>query len=384
MASTVSADCGDRLGERLVGLDLLRAFAVLCVLFAHGGYFLFALWPVYDVYAFAGWLGTDLFFALAGFLLCAQLVVSPPRTIADIARWWVWRGWRVLPLFWAALVLHMLIAVFALAPPRAGDVLALASLTQNLAWPHPAFFGEAWNLPVLVLWFLLAPLLAYVVGTTRRPVAAYALGLLLWCIAGIALRAWWVAEGAESWDAEVRKIVVARLDACAYGGLAACLWVALRGRAEVLASIVAVIAWSLAALGFFLLPRDTSELAQIGLFVLCGVGGAAGALACLRVKRLPHVAAVLARWSYPLYLLNMPLLFAMAAVGLGQDSDPVSGAWRFLLWFGGACVLAAFAHRYVEAPLIAARSRRLAAPYGGSATASTNRRTATAGRDRTG
>lgn len=46
--------------DREPGLDALRAFAVLLVLFAHGGWFLYAAFPHFDLHAVTGWIRTDL------------------------------------------------------------------------------------------------------------------------------------------------------------------------------------------------------------------------------------------------------------------------------------------------------------------------------------
>ena len=345
------------------------------MLFAHGGYFLFAAWPHYDAYAFAGWFGTELFFALAGFLLVAQLLAQPPRSGRDIPRWWCWRAWRVLPLFWLALALHVLLAWLADNAPgieAAGFIL----LAQNLAWTHPAFFGEAWNLPVLMLFFLVAPVLARIAGFSKNTTSRMAWLLLGWIVAGIAVRAVWVLQTEPLWDADIRKIVLSRLDACVYGGLAACLarQIGRMCSGTVITALLACSAWSIATAGFFLLPRDASVVAGVGLFVLAGAGSAFAVMASLgRARATSRVTAALARWSYPLYLVNMPMLFAMALLGFGQGSDATQGVLRFIVWLVLSIALAAVVHRFVEAPLIAARARRLRHPVDASATRATIR-----------
>ena len=360
---------------RLPGLDGLRAFAALCVLFAHGGYFLFAAWPSYDAYAFAGWFGTELFFALAGFLLVAQLLARPPTSGGEIRRWWRWWVWRVMPLFWLALALHVLLARLASDAPGI-DAASFVVLAQNLAWPHPAFFGEAWNLPVLMLFFLVVPVLARIAGTSSNGTSRMAWLLAGWIVAGIAVRAVWVLQTEPLWDADIRKIVLSRLDACVYGGLAACLAAQVgqtRNRTAI-AGLLALLLWSIAAAGFFLLPRDASIVAGIGLFALAGAGSALAVLASgERDRAASRATAALARWSYPLYLINMPVLLAMTLLDFGQSGDATSGAVRFIVWLALSIAFAAAVHRFVEAPLIAARTRRLARPGDASAAPATTR-----------
>ncbi|MBB5209400.1 acyltransferase family protein [Chiayiivirga flava] len=335
------------------GLDTLRAAATIAVLLAHGGYFLFAAFPHYDFYAFAGWFGTELFFALAGYLLTAQLLHAPPRDVRAVARWWVWRAWRVLPLFWCALALHVVLAWRAGTSQDTG-ALAYAALVQNLAWVHPAFFGEAWNLPVLLLFFFAAPVLVWCCGgSTARVRVGLSIGL---CIA-IALRWWWVMQFDPPWDAGVRKIVVPRLDACLYGALLACV-----AHARVASQrwrLAAFGGWVVAAVAVTQLARDADDIARVGLFVLCGIAGACTVAAVSSNTHTPRPLAALARWSYPLYLLNMPVLLVMAMLGLGQTADLMQALLRFVLWLAASIALAALVHRAVEQPLLRARARRL-------------------------
>lgn len=357
------------LPDRIQGLDALRALAAIAILFAHGGYFLFALLPIYDLYAFSGWLGTELFFALAGYLLTRQLIASPPRDIGDVTRWWAWRAWRILPLFWGALALHVLLATTGGAMPGI-EVAIFIPLAQNLAWTHPATFGEAWNLPVLVLFFLAAPVIVALLRMRHDDVRRMQQTLVILIVFAIIARTAWVVWLDPLWDADVRKIVLSRLDACLYGALAAC--VVARAASLRIASttsthplrwpIAAAAIWAAAALGFALLPRDTSNIARIGLFVLSGAAGACTVAAFLAYRRTARPLAALARWSWPLYLLNMPVLIAMAQLGFGQTADATSSLLRFTVWLIVSIALAALVHRVIEQPLLRARARRLARP----------------------
>lgn len=353
------------------GLDTLRALAAIAVLLAHGGYFLFAALPIYDLYAFAGWLGTELFFTLAGYLLTTRLLDRPPPTMRDITRWWLWRAWRILPLFWCALALHVTLSMLAKTPAGI-EAASFIPLAQNLAWTHPAWFGEAWNLPVLMLFFLAAPvavaLLRLHPGDTHRLQRAALIALML----AIAARCIWVWTTDPAWDAGVRKIVLPRLDACLYGALLACI-VHRAGNnlfartTQTHRRATAAVAWIAAATAFALLPRDTSDLARIGLFVLSGIAGACTIAAFLDAHPTPTPLAALARWSYPLYLLNMPVLIAMAMFGFGQTADIPNALLRFIWWLVASIALAALVYRLVERPLLRARARRLVAPAGSAA-----------------
>src|SRR3954447_19387144 len=63
--------------ERQPGLDLLRAIAIVIVVFYHAGLFGFTL-PG-NVHRF-GWVGVDLFFVLSGYLIGGQLLAQIVRS----------------------------------------------------------------------------------------------------------------------------------------------------------------------------------------------------------------------------------------------------------------------------------------------------------------
>jgi peptidoglycan/LPS O-acetylase OafA/YrhL len=336
------------------GLDGLRAAAALLVLFGHGGYFLFAALPRFELYALTSWIGTEIFFALGGFLVARAVLEAAADHIDGALRYTAWRLWRILPLFWLFLGVHVLL-VLAAGRALPESLGAYPLLLQNAAWPHPAFFGEAWNLPLFVSFSLLMPGLA--LGLAPRPDArrwiAGVLGLLL--LLGIALRAVWVFEQQPDWDEGVRKIVVARIDACLYGALLAVL---LAGRGFALsrraAAMVAIPALAVACALYLLLPINDSELSRIGAFVASGIGAAALCATCRGlIFPAPRVAAALARWSYALYLVNMPMLFGLTLLGLGQAPDAIQAVLRFVLWLLATLIVAAAVHRWIERPLLA-------------------------------
>ena len=356
--------------QRDPGLEALRALAALLVLFAHGGYFLYAALPHYDTFALAAWLGTDAFFALSGFLVARHLLSEPPRHVGEAARYALWRAWRILPLFWLALLLHLALAHLG-GRPVPDSLLSYVTLTQNLAAPQSAFFGEAWSLPLLMLMSIAAPGMAMSVRQLGGGARAFAALFALLLLVGIALRLAWIQAFDPTWDEGVRKVLATRLDACAYGALAACLiWarhplMASRGRNLVFAAL----ALGVAGTGFLLLPRDSSDLARAGLFVASGLGAA---LACAGVAGVERKSSPLLRWlaqiSFALYLVNMPVLFALELAGLGQSADALQGAGRFVLWLAATLMVAAALHHFVERPLLAWRNRVLSA-----ATSATNR-----------
>jgi len=317
---------------RHAGLDLLRLSAAALVLFAHGGTLLFPALPVYDLYLLAGWLGTELFFALSGFLVVGMLLSTPPTRLADASAFAATRLWRVLPAFWLFVVVNL--ALWWIVRGEWPERLWTYPLLLQNSWAvHPAFFGEAWNLPVLALFWLLAPLLA--IWATTRPDRRRALrnALVALALVGLAIRSGAVVAFEPAWDAGVRKLLPLRLDACAWGGVLACWWARRPPPAHV--SQVALIGLTTGV--FWLLPLDSSAFARTGLFTLVGLA-CAMPLPWLCRGASGKALGSAARAGFLLYLVNMPLLQLGLLGGLGTlGSVPAFMAWLIacLLMVGG-------------------------------------------------
>jgi len=319
---------------RHAGLDALRLLGAALVLLAHGAIFLFPLLPVYDVWLGLGWVGVEVFFALSGFLLTCAVLRAPPSTMAQALAITRARLARTWPLFVGLIALNA--GLWWLAtddlPAR---LWAYPLLLQNSWATHPAFFGEAWNLPLLALYWLVIPLLA--VGLQRRaePRRALRNAFIALALLGLALRLGLVLWAAPEWDLGIRKWLPTRLDACAFGGLLAC-W-AVRAPSANQRAQVALIGGLLLVLTlglFAALPLDR-PFAGAALFTLIGLA-LAMPLPWLCRGVSPAWLAASARAGFALYLINMPLIHGMLLFG----PNPLSPLAGFSLWLLASVLLA--------------------------------------------
>ncbi|GAC1545952.1 MAG: acyltransferase [Myxococcales bacterium] len=174
--------------QRLVGLDHLRALAIVSVFAFH--YRLFANQPLIRVAGEFGWSGVDLFFVLSGFLIASQLFTR--YALGGRVRWSEFYGkrlFRTLPPYLVVLALYFavpqLIERGALPP-----LWKFVTFTQNLSMELPGklAFSHAWSLCVEEHFYLLLPVFCMVFvrpGWTRA--GAWLIGLLM--AGGAALRA---------------------------------------------------------------------------------------------------------------------------------------------------------------------------------------------------
>jgi peptidoglycan/LPS O-acetylase OafA/YrhL len=348
---------------RSLGLDLLRALAILLVMISHYGNNV-GYWFHYrppQRFFFAGDLGVELFFALSGFLIGLLLIrlAEHQPTARGFGIFMVRRWMRTLPLYFLWLGV-----LFWLWPPRhdaTADALHFLTLTQNLFRPMPPdfFFAVSWSLTIEE-WFYLLFGGALILATRllRRPGAALALVLAVFLLGPLILRL--VALDYSEVGAGRMKQVFFRIDEIAYG--VAMAWLYTR-RAWPFRR-----PWPLLLLGLLLIGLTWAGRLPLPVRLLpaltynATIAGCALCLpAALRLRRAPAWFAVPVRLvsalSYALYLVHLTILvdFAQGQLwGAGRLSAPAAAVVAVLLPF----VIATLSYRYFEGPILRRRPRQ--------------------------
>jgi peptidoglycan/LPS O-acetylase OafA/YrhL len=207
---------------RLFGLDTLRAFAVLVVMFYHltiFGELPARILPV----TYFGWMGVDLFFVLSGFLI-GQQVLQPYRlgrrpSMVDFYRR---RAYRILPAYLVVLALYFLVPGWNEAP-RLAPLWKFLTFTMNLGFSFERRgFSHAWSLCVEEYFYLALPVLVWLLmrrPSVRKTVAA--IGSIVVC--GILLRAFLIARYPDDVMTKIYYPTYTRLDGLVVGVMLAIL-----------------------------------------------------------------------------------------------------------------------------------------------------------------
>ncbi|MBC7603147.1 MAG: acyltransferase, partial [Ramlibacter sp.] len=170
------------------GLDLLRSIAIIWVMLFHS-FVVGGLGPDWEWLSRYGWMGVDIFFVLSGFLIGTQ-VLKPLASGGRLSfgDFYLRRAFRILPAYWVVLAIYVLWPGFREAPQMepwwkfAGFYVNLdIDYLKNTAFSH------AWSLCVEEHFYLLFPLLAFMM--MRRPSTPRFVALCVIVVAaGIALR----------------------------------------------------------------------------------------------------------------------------------------------------------------------------------------------------
>ncbi len=376
----------ERNPDALAALDGLRAVAIILVLWRHGLYpFMHAaglerLLPVggYDLAAplINGWIGVDLFFVLSGFLIARQLLNLQERQGGlRYGPYILRRMLRILPTY----VFVLLLAAAGLIPFYPMDSAALGfRVTYHLLLLQDYLASDIvtpfWSLAVEEKFYLLAPVIlgsAFAVRGLRARmilvVAAILLAILL--RVGTALRVD-SGIGYELFFRLFRQPFHACLDALALGMLAALLHrQAMAAAASRLRRHASALFWSGLAL-LLLLAAPGDLMAHIGWWdeTLQPTCIAAGFTALLLGAALgggpqralgAHWLLVIARLSYPLYLIHMTLIpLAWWLAGATPEQGDLEALLRFLpIYFGLSGLAAAAIHFAVEKPFLIFKAR---------------------------
>jgi peptidoglycan/LPS O-acetylase OafA/YrhL len=141
--------------NRLPGLDLLRAFAIIWVMLFHG---LKYGTPSRD-FSVYGWMGVDLFFVLSGFLIGSQLLRSISEKWAlNISEFYISRAFRILPAYLVVLSIYFLLP-FTQEGRGLQPIWQFLSFSANLLLDVSSnTFSHVWSLCIEEHFYLVFPI----------------------------------------------------------------------------------------------------------------------------------------------------------------------------------------------------------------------------------
>ena len=218
--------------DRIYGLDVLRSLSIIFVLLAHGNSGLIPerVQAIISLFIFDG---VTIFFVLSGFLVGGILIKSIENfergTLKFLINFWLRRWFRTLPTYYFILTILLFLEYSTDCSFTVSKVSQFYLFCQNLYYPRPLFFGEAWSLSVEEWFYLLVPLLLIVcINFLKLPkkIAVLILGFSIIILVTTFRYSRYLAIlnsnfDINDWDSIFHLQVITRLDSIMYGLLGA-------------------------------------------------------------------------------------------------------------------------------------------------------------------
>jgi len=210
--------------DRIFGLDLLRATAVLLVVFHHSLSFTAASTSLY-AYGWLGEIGVGALLVLSGYLIGQGLIKKSKEgrfsKVQHLGQFYARRWSRTFPPYFFYLF------IMAALTPSFIHVLLTHKLyfffLQNFAWDPPPFYCQTWTLALLEFFYLLFPLLLLLTSKfVRNYLVCLFIPMALLFLIPLILRALHTQiEPPDRFEETFRKWVVFRIDTPIIGVAAA-------------------------------------------------------------------------------------------------------------------------------------------------------------------
>lgn len=352
-------------------LDGLRFFSFLMILVHHhisvSDFFPPAMVGIATAVQMWFYVSVDVFFVLSSFLIVTLLAIERERTgTISLRRFYIRRLLRIWPLYFVSVPLLILILpIFAPALYKHGDVVAHQFIPFMLFGGNfsSAYFGDAqyvghlWTIAVEEQFYLVIPVLMFMVPRLNRTVLFCGVGLLLFSM----LVRLYIQLNALPYPF-IWVLTPGRLDPFIIG--AACSFVYLR-RPHWLAGRYAGAILLAVAVGGILAIMPFGFVSDGSLNVSWQLTVVAVCAGCLLLSTLGHCgpAALLSfapfvyfgKRSYGLYVFHFPIAFVAMHVFHIQDRVAhTRTVWLLLLigFFVVTATLAVISFRWLEMPFI--------------------------------
>lgn len=344
-------------GNRIFGLDLLRCAAIFFVLLTH---FLESIKPNNLTHFYYKYLyidGVGLFFVLSGFLIGTILTkdfIKYGISFSTLLNFWKRRWFRTLPNYYLVMLFVLTFNYFYKNIDISfADVLRRITFTQNfysLDENYYKKFPEGWSLAVEEWFYLLFPLLIFIVHRVTKksylPTYIYRLSLIILL----------VFSSFRFYDELIlgnpfkSHLVIFRLDAILYGVVGATIayfhknfWIKIKIPALIISIMLLLINR--------IYIHDIRSLSLIldSVFVL----GLLPFLSSFKINR-PNFITQCITWisliSYSLYLLNLFIIDNLINPFTYLYSD--KNSIKFFLFLSFCMLFSTLLYKYIELPII--------------------------------
>lgn len=358
--------------DRIIGLDVIRSMAILWVIYLHGAYLVPA--EHYNWYSRlnVGIDGVSVFFVLSGFLIGRILIrnFEDPFGMKEIGHFIARRWFRTLPAYLIVLTTLSLYATIVLTEPGWKDLAPYFIFVQNIATPNPIFFREAWSLSIEEWFYIILPILLFILNFfIKNKKRVMLLGALILILIPLAFRIWtYTPFLALSKIGSEKFCLLYRADAIGFGVIGA--WINYHYKGLWTKAIKKCLVFGIVGLIFFYMAYHSTiilgKYTGIWMFTLEALITLAfipfaNEIKDFRFKWVNQLVRFVSNISYSLYLVNFQLVLKIILplliyVCYGTTETPRS--WFLYLVF--ILLTLAFAYglnKLIEVPFMKIRDK---------------------------
>ncbi len=354
--------------NRIFGLDVIRAFAIILVVIGHGSFMLkgtvlegFPYFRMID--------GVDIFFVLSGFLIGGILLKEINKdekfSFSRLTNFWKRRWFRTLPNYYLILLLNYIVVRFEVINEDIKQFnLHFLTFTQNFKSPFYGFFWESWSLSVEEWFYIFTPILIFLLLKLLPPKQSFLISTLIMIILPVIFRLYIYDVSIDNfkWGITFRKIVLCRLDSIGYGLFLAWLYYYfpnLIKKVRIYAFLIGVIV-ALFIINYNQPPNTFYKqivyfsLTPFSVMLILPLAESYKKSKGLVAYSVQHVSKI----SYSMYLINL----ALVAEVIKDNFAPQGGAdgiFKYLLYWLIVIVVSSLLYKYFEKPMMDLRDKKI-------------------------
>lgn len=364
--------------KRIFGLDLMRAVAIMMVVFSH----LFWIVPnakgiLPDLMSISGVMGVEVFFVLSGFLIgriLYRLYTSEDFSFGKVYYFWIRRWFRTLPNYYLALLFNILI-IFYIWDQLPDNLWHYFFFIQNFSTEMPWFFPESWSLSIEEFSYIIGPVFLYLtlfiktnISRSRLFLLVTLLVILLFLVSKLIYNAQETVRDMQHWNVNVKGMVIYRIDAIYYGVLAAYisivkpkLWKRLRYVAFVLGVLIILCLNSLVAINSIFI--DTHPMfwnvwyfiiTSVAIFLTLPLLSTMVSAPKIILKPITYISIL----SYSMYLLHYSIVMQLMKYYMPtEDFAGLDIAVFIMVYFMLTMLLSYLLYKFYEKPMMDIRDK---------------------------
>jgi len=356
--------------NRVYGLDIMRALAIIFVVLEHG----LMLDKANTTFPWIKLInGVELFFVLSGFLIGSMLIrifeKSDSFGIKTMGRFWIRRWFRTLPNYYLVLLINIFIVYFGIIHEDFSQFnWKFFLFLQNFSGPFTDFFWESWSLSIEEWFYLIFPVLLGLIFLLLKVFRVqkkyiFLISVLVLLFVPLLLRIFIASRFTVNefyLGTRIQKVVIYRLDSIALGLLAAFIrrwYPVFWHRARNISFIIGIVACYIIL--YIHWPPDLffTKVFRIFIesfccFLLLPKFESIRKGPKILIRFFTHISLI----SYSMYLLNLAVISEVLYVNFPPRGPHTAWALYGVYWIL-VLIFSTLLYKYYEKPMMDLRDR---------------------------